>query len=467
MKENDFYTGVLEYKNINFAFVFDKKSLKLVSPPEKKDEVIHWFMKKIGDETYTLGEELYIDEVLCGITSETGHRIYLIPAYKSVSHNNFNLIIDIDYYILNRLDRKMIDRIAIKGPEINHIYPTTKALDQLKWEEDGQLLIKTKSFDETTTSKEAFNIMDNEISISFGISLSSSLKVGKSPMNLNSTMILDFKPTNDYKFIIRLVKIARQFIQFLCYRKNIVFSSIDLSAPTEKGLHERFATLYELKEENEIEKYPIEKDRLIKYEYLAGHIGKIFSDISNQRLYIGHIPESYEEGKHKTAASFVMITSAFEWEFKRNYPDGIKKSKRTIEVESKVTEIVGNFINESSGKEKGIWKYLKKHVADNSLQAEIIQYGKDYREVSDMFGNYLYALNNEVMSYNDLGDRISTQRNHFAHGDIDKEFIGLSLLDLVYLEYIIYIIQLKFYGVPDLMLKHAISDLFGCHLLIR
>ena len=67
-----------------------------------------------------------------------------------------------------------------------------------------------------------------------------------------------------------------------------------------------------------------------------------------------------------------MITSAFEWEFKRNYPEGIKKSKRTIDVESKVSEIVGNFINESSGKEKKKWKYLKRHIADNSLQAEII-----------------------------------------------------------------------------------------------
>ena len=70
------------------------------------------------------------------------------------------------------------------------------------------------------------------------------------------------------------------------------------------------------------------------------------------------------------------------------------------------------------------------------------------------------------MNYKEMGKRLSDQRNHFAHGDIDKEFIGLSLLDLVYLEYIIYIMQLKFYGVDDNNIKKAINDLFGCNIAL-
>ena len=63
-----------------------------------------------------------------------------------------------------------------------------------------------------------------------------------------------------------------------------------------------------------------------------------------------------------------------------------------------------------------------------------------------------------------MGKRLSDQRNHFAHGDIDKEFIGLSLLDLIYLEYVIYIMQLKFYGLDDDAIKYSINDLFRCNL---
>ena len=71
------------------------------------------------------------------------------------------------------------------------------------------------------------------------------------------------------------------------------------------------------------------------------------------------------------------------------------------------------------------------------------------------------------MDYNKIGENISKQRNNFAHGNIDQEFIGLSLLDLVYLEYMIYIMQLKFYGIQDSKIKCAIKDLFGCNFFIN
>ena len=111
-------------------------------------------------------------------------------------------------------------------------------------------------------------------------------------------------------------------------------------------------------------------------------------------------------------------------------------------------------------------KFLKKLIKSDSLESKIITYGNDYSEISDIFGSHLYNINNETLNYKDMGKRLSDQRNHFAHGDIDKEFIGLSLLDLVYLEYVIYIMQLKFYGVDNNNIKKAINDLFGCNIAL-
>lgn len=50
--------------------------------------------------------------------------------------------------------------------------------------------------------------------------------------------------------------------------------------------------------------------------------------------------------------------------------------------------------------------------------------------------------------------------------NLDKEFIGLSLLDLVYLEYLLYAIQLKAYGLETKKIQKAINDLFRCGLWI-
>lgn len=423
-------------------------------------------MEKIENGVYTLGNPIYVDEIIYGIANETGKKIVLIPAHKSIGRINSTLIIDIEFYIINKYDREKIDRIAIKGPEITHIFPTTIALNKFDWEMNGKIGVSTKSFDETTTAKESFCMGDKELLIYFGISVSSTYKTGESPISLNSTMFIEFFPTDDYKFIVNLIKIAKQFIQYLCYRKNVIFSRIEISAPTSKGLHETFAVLHEAHENNIEEIYPIEKERLIKYDYLKGHLGSILNDIVNQNIYLEHIPESYEIGRHINAGRFVMITAAFEWEFKRNYPVGIEKSLKTREAEDNISNIIDKLIKENTGKSKEILKFLKKLIRSDNLASRIIEYGKHYGNISDIFGNHLYSINDKKLNYKEMGKRLSDQRNHFAHGDIDKEFIGLSLLDLVYLEYIIYIMQLKFYGIEDDEIKHAINDLFRCNIAL-
>lgn len=59
-----------------------------------------------------------------------------------------------------------------------------------------------------------------------------------------------------------------------------------------------------------------------------------------------------------------------------------------------------------------------------------------------------------------LWERLSRQRNNYARGNLDKEFEGLALLDLVYLELVLYAMQLKYYGVEDIKIKKSINELF-------
>ena len=66
-----------------------------------------------------------------------------------------------------------------------------------------------------------------------------------------------------------------------------------------------------------------------------------------------------------------------------------------------------------------------------------------------------------------MGERLASQRNHYAHGDLDEEFIGDSLLDLIFLERVLYAMQLKRFGVSDKNIQYAINDLFHCNLHIK
>ncbi|MBQ1334342.1 MAG: hypothetical protein IIY34_03215, partial [Clostridia bacterium] len=88
------------------------------------------------------------------------------------------------------------------------------------------------------------------------------------------------------------------------------------------------------------------------------------------------------------------------------------------------------------------------------------QMGKDFSGIIGAFGDRLYQLNEQELKYAEMGQRLADQCNHFAHGDLDKDFIGLSLLDLIYLEYVVYAMQLKHFGVQDVEIQKSIIELF-------
>ncbi len=269
---------------------------------------------------------------------------------------------------------------------------------------------------------------------------------------------LDF--IEDYHFIYRLWWIAREFVRFLCYRKNVFIPKVELAAPSEDGKHETFATMYLLGQDGETESDALKKGRYIKQVHIFSHEGEILSDIAEDNLYLRHLSDVYQSGRHIDAARFVMITAAFEWGFRRLYPAGVKKSAATIEAEEAVSERIQNYIDETSGRQKKIYSFLKKLVKSDSLQSEIVQMGKDFAGITGTFGDHLYHLNGQKLVYTEMGQRLADQRNHFAHGDLDKDFIGLSLLDLIYLEYVVYAMQLKHYGVPDVEIQRSINELF-------
>lgn len=178
------------------------------------------------------------------------------------------------------------------------------------------------------------------------------------------------------------------------------------------------------------------------------------------------LPQNYEEGHHIDAARFVMITAAFEWEFRRIFPEGIKKKEKKIKAEETVVQLLTPLIENNTGEIKSILKYLKKCVGNDPLSSKLTFVGMELGNIIDIFGKHLYALNGKKLKYSEMGERLAAQRNNFAHGNLDKDFDELALLDLIYLELILYAMQLKFYGVEDVKIKKAINDLFHKNIRI-
>ena len=466
-EELAFYTGTLRYRDIDFTFAFDKNELRLIPPKEKEHEIEwEWGFKPLANGVYTLGDPIPVGvDFLIGECNETRSHIVFLPQQgATLGLYNSMVRIPLAAYVKCKYNKSSIDRVSISCPEINFIHPVNQAitltLPAEEYQNNGIVTVSTKNFDQTTTESQPFIVDGKEIRAYFGISRTVSTKIYEPPLRVDSSLMFEFDATDDYQFIYRLWWIARAFIRFLCYRKNVFIPNVELSAPYEGGKHESFATMYLLGQDGETETDALKKGRFIKQIYISGHEGDILSDIANDSLYLRHLPDTYQSGQHINAARFVMITAAFVWEFHRLYPDGVEKSEAKKQAEDAVSEVIQDYINNSSGRQKKIYGFLKKLVKTDNLQSEIIQMGKDFDEIIGIFGKRLYHLNEQELKYTEMGQRLADQRNHFAHGDLDKDFIGLALLDLIFLEYVVYALQLKYYGVEELQIKKAINDLF-------
>lgn len=478
--EHKTYTGFLQFRGINFSFVFSDDELRLIPPSDKSNEIRYkWLMKELKDGVYTGGDPLVVEEEsIVAFCNESGGPIIFLPIVGSIISSSSIIAIGsqppilrmrLSAYILCRYHRDSISRISFSGPEINYIHPVNQGVSlQYDPEEttQGVFRIETSDFTSTTTKEHLFFVGGNTVTSKFGITRGVSLNIGEAPLTLKSSLMFELEPTNDYGLVLRLCRIAKEYISYLCYRKNVVFDEIELSAPCDDEKHEKFASLFIIENRNEPEEKALKNKRCIKQIYIAAGESRLLQDIADNRLYLRHLPASYESGRHIDASRFVMITAAFEWEFKRMKPDGLSKSESRKDAEEKANSAIEDLIASRTGKEKEIYKFLKKLIGAASLQNEIVSACEELEPIIGVFGKRLYSMNEEELIYTDMGKRLSDQRNHFAHGDIDRDFIGTSLLDLIFLEYVIYAMQLKFYGISDDYIKKAINDLFQLNFAV-
>lgn len=467
MEDFNIYSGKLNYKDICFDFVYDKQELRLIPPTDKKPEIRNWKMKELAPGVFTMGDPLTIDSpYLEGAINETAQKVIFITRQgSSIGSQNSVLIIEVAAVILFNTEKRMINKIAFAGPEINAIYSVGKAFSLVYDEEQskkGIISIKTADYEKTTTEKSIFIVDDRKVSVHFSIGRQVSMGVQDTPLKLTSIMIFEFESTDDYDFLFRLYNIATMFIRYLCYRKNVVIDVVELC-----NQYHICAKMQILDSNQQCEEKTIKDGRYISQHYIAGLEGKILSDIASDTIYMRHLPDTYEAGRHIDATRFVMITAAFEWEFRRIFPEGVKKKERTLKVEEEAKQVLQGLIDNSTGELKGIYKYLQKSIGSSPLSGKITFVGRNLTEIIDVFGKYLYDLNGKELNYFQMGERLSQQRNNYAHGNLDKDFVGLSLLDLVFLEMVLYAMQLKYYGLENIKIKRVLNELFHKNLMIE
>ena len=467
------YTGKLTYKDTPFFFVFDGEILKLIPENVITNDSIKY--EEFIPGVYTYRNSISLEEnSLLGKCYETGkNMIFIFMNGSTLIANKDTFVIRPVAYIIITRDRDVISRISYKCQELDLIYPVGQAYNVDFTDNNNDVIFKaeTKSVNDLNTEGRDFSFDGQNIKISFSISETVHTKINR-PLEFASILHFEVENIKDYFFVYRLSYGALNFFQFLCNRTNISFESIELATPLQNGLHEKFAELTLIRDMT-LDNYDVIKKRFIPYKDICGFEHILMQEIANKTLYLRHLPDSYRLNSRIDAASFVMITAAFEWEYSNLYPNGFPKKRRVVNAEEAARKTIDIIIEQKKNahvdkKELEIYYNFRDEIGSfDSLESKIMHVRKDLSSIVDLFGKYLYKINHITISeYNKMGNRIANQRNKFAHGNLSKDFDELSSLDIYFLKMIVYSMQMRKINIPDKNIKDAINNLFFLGIII-
>ncbi|MGG4467217.1 hypothetical protein ABER68_04160 [Paenibacillus alvei] len=374
-------------------------------------------------------------------------------------------------YIIFKNEETKFDGLKINSEELNWFHNVKQSYSIKTYLDDsGNSEIKIEPY-KSTDKRFVFNFKGQDVEVNLNISRYFS-DVSTMPIKLHTDLNFFFEITDKFEMLEGLSNVAFKFLKFVTYRRNIAFNNLALLKKDEDTTkYETVGTLY-IKgfntERDEEEK--VITERLIHLKLIENNMGKLFEELTNNKIYIDHIPENSLAKNIITPASIIMVTAGFEWQFRLTYKELSKENEDTFSKQKEeILAFLDGKINQNTGRVKRYFKSSKALIQRNdmNLAGKIRWALTEFKDEIDIFIKPLYNWDEVSKSkLSEIAERLQTQRNNVAHGNIDKEFNRIVMSDLVVLEWLYYIMVLHNLGVPKANVKSAVNKLFNRRLAL-
>ncbi|MCX7759356.1 MAG: hypothetical protein N2169_07120 [bacterium] len=277
--------------------------------------------------------------------------------------------------------------------------------------------------------------------IEFSIEHNSIILITQCEATYEQIMSLSYLVINVLRFILQCDEIGRFKVYLLTDTENGYIAHC-------KGINKYYTDEANLMLNSEISR-------------LNSNLVEIFDLMRQRKIYLAHISHNKKQNAI-TPGCFLTIMAAFEWEYRSL--DFSNTTGKQPEIEKEILlEVIDKLIKKTSGKSKKHFKLYKKILGNIDLNL-----CEKLKSVFEKYENYLnpiakqrFYLNNIEFKYTDMAERLASQRNNFAHGNLDKPLDVLSVLDIEVLKRLIYIIQLDKCRVDPEIIKSCFENVFG------
>ena len=412
--------GELILKDEHYHFQFEDYLLKIYKVGTDTDAL------EAMIEAFTSPRKKDLPETLMGTCYPDGHKILFMQLSSAGFSNNVKKISVGSYFEIkpNTNFPLPISQITIVADELNLIYPPSQMYSYTR---DDKGMITAMNFTSPRQSFEwEFDLDQKKITVSSGFS--HSYRWNTMPIQVQSTLYFGFEPTENYEFVVHVFDIGQRLLQYLCYRQNINCTEAGIYVLVDNGKHAKiggFSAKWMCDQLLETEKRILERN--IPFSLVGDAMSQLLQRLSDGTLYYRHIPDNSKDERRITPARSIMLTAAFEWEYKQIYLAGKKPT--------------------------------------DSFKNRLVKALNDYSDCIEIFANRVYSLNNVTYSIDAVAERIKDARNDFAHGDIKIDYDLETLLGLAILPYLIYAMQLRAAGMEVESIKRSINSLFALRMI--
>jgi hypothetical protein len=339
--------GYLLYDEKEYHFTFDNYILE-ITPKDYDPDLIP--LDDIQNLFSSENRELK-QEVIRGKTISGENICFFVRSMMSISIGVKTF--RITSYIKYSEEDCNFNEILVYSRELNFFYPPANACTfPGPFTGSGEININIKSLDEV---KKNFNfnfdnlLVDAEFNIDRKITPRSI-----TPMSLFTTFRLSFDKKVDVDQLRKIYRLIKNLFLFVTYRRNIKIEKLLLNSKQADGKSTEIGQFFiDDDKDSFIEDEESIETRIITLDLIDNKMQALMEALSQERIYLSHIPNNSRERKHYEPARFMSIFAAFEWEFNKLY-GGVKPEENADfgEVKSNVLTSIDELIGKSSGRKR-------------------------------------------------------------------------------------------------------------------
>lgn len=467
--------GYAEYNDKKYPFIYENGLLNLLPSNEKEwDKQKYELLRELAEiSNFKVTHEWIPNVYIKGKTNDNKCVVFISKG--ECSNNNGFLQFEIQVIFeheLNALNGDLIHGFIINADEIDYFFPPYRVFESEVTFDDKKKIkdIKVKSGKDGSNTISCGNYLYNDISISVEVSAYSTYSTQlENPLSSQSQMCFEFNKAIDLNSALQIIYQQKNFLSYICYRKNITLRDINIFSRNENGLRKEEGKIYIISENTLIEKNKNRNKQILTLELLEQKIIPIFQAIADGKVYLAHLCNCIDDQKSYNVARIILIFAAFEREYNNFFPSKTIRSVQYLEVKEDVLSLLEDYKKNScvNAKRRKYVEGFKKVInkSDSSLCERIKYSFNKYKDIMMPFLSYLYSNSDEDVT-DKISERMNIMRNNIAHGNLDVNIEPIHILDFEMLEILIYVFRLNSLNLSQISIKKSICSLFGYNIYI-